>query len=171
MEMAVTLDQLLKSRDLRYATEKQLLKDNPDKTLVVLTVVSPGAEKVTEESIIAFDAAMAAISYEFVEDICDVSVNKLETGYEAYYILSIPQRLAKKRCVMIEENHPLGRLFDIDVIGEGCVPMSRTEVDANPRKCLVCGKNARLCMRERIHSLDEILSEVKRLTDEWVSRH
>lgn len=169
--MAVTLDQLLESRDLRCATERQLLSDYPDKTLVVLTIVSPGTEKVTEQSEISFNAATEAIQNEFIGDIHHTVIRKPPTGYEAYYILDLPKRLAKEHCVMIEESHPLGRLFDIDVIGEGCVPMSRTEVGASPRKCLICGKTARICMRERIHSLDEIIAEVKNLTDGWVSRH
>ena len=42
-------------------------------------------------------------------------------------------------------------------------PLSRESVGLPPRKCLLCGRPARQCMRARTHSIAELLSEIDRL--------
>ena len=71
----------------------------------------------------------------------------LETGYEAYLITPLPLLDAKRIAVQIEDTHPLGRLFDIDIIDKDGVPVSRDRVGSRPRRCLVCDREARYCMR------------------------
>ena len=43
--MTITLEQLLLSRDNRQEHQRFLLKNNPDKTLICLTVIMPGNDK------------------------------------------------------------------------------------------------------------------------------
>lgn len=70
----------------------------------------------------------------------------------------------KKRVMAVEENGVLGRLFDIDVLypGEGGYPekVSRTELGAEPRECLVCGDRAFVCVRTGRHRVPEVLMKV-----------
>lgn len=70
----------------------------------------------------------------------------------------------KKRVMEVEESGVLGRLFDIDVLypGDGGYPVkvSRTELGAEPRNCLVCGDRAFTCVRAGRHRVPEVLMEV-----------
>lgn len=90
----------------------------------------------------------------------------LETGYEAYLITDLPLLEAKRIAVQIEDTHPLGRLFDIDIIDKDGVPVSRDRVGSHPRRCLVCDREARYCMRMRWHTQEEIWERINAMVDE-----
>ena len=91
----------------------------------------------------------------------------LNTGYEAYLITTLPLLEAKRVAVDIEDTHPLGRLFDIDVIDAQGIPVSRDRVGGQPRRCLVCDHEARYCMRMRWHTQEEIWARIKQMTDDY----
>ena len=91
----------------------------------------------------------------------------LNTGYEAYLITPLPLLEAKRVAVDIEDTHPLGRLFDIDVIDAQGIPVSRDRVGGQPRRCLVCDHEARYCMRMRWHTQEEIWARIKQMTDDY----
>lgn len=61
----------------------------------------------------------------------------------------------KRACVELEQQSAVGRLWDIDVIGPEGI-LSRQMFGLAPRSCLVCSRDARLCARERTHSLSEL---------------
>ncbi|MBQ2895311.1 MAG: citrate lyase holo-[Oscillospiraceae bacterium] len=63
----------------------------------------------------------------------------------------------KSLCEEIEGDE-LGRLFDMDVLDERGEKLSRRE----PRKCLLCGEDARICARTRRHGLDAVMGETER---------
>ena len=92
----------------------------------------------------------------------------LETGYEAYLITPLPLLEAKRIAVQIEDTHPLGRLFDIDIIDKDGVPVSRDRVGSRPRRCLVCDREARYCMRMRWHTQEEIWERIYAMVDSWL---
>ena len=94
----------------------------------------------------------------------------LETGYEAYLITPLPLLEAKRIAVQIEDTHPLGRLFDIDIIDKDGVPVSRDRVGSRPRRCLVCDREARYCMRMRWHTQEEIWERINAMVDEYQNR-
>ena len=91
----------------------------------------------------------------------------LNTGYEAYLITPLPLLEAERVAVDIEDTHPLGRLFDIDVIDAQGIPVSRDRVGGQPRRCLVCDHEARYCMRMRWHTQEEIWARIKQMTDDY----
>ena len=72
----------------------------------------------------------------------------------------------KKACCEIENEHPFGRLLDLDVlekVGERVVPVERERVGETPRKCLVCGRPARECMRAHAHPFDDIVKAIDKI--------
>ena len=91
----------------------------------------------------------------------------LNTGYEAYLITPMPLLETKRVAVEIEDTHPLGRLFDIDVIDKQGIPVSRDRVGGQPRRCLVCDHEARYCMRMRWHTQEEIWARIRQMTDDY----
>lgn len=155
----VTLEQLLQSRDKRSAFQRELLKRLPGRTLVCFTVQLPGPEKRNTLS-----GAIAKAGKEALEGLWGAALEEkdLETGYEAYWMVGEPASEVKNRCCTLEEAHPLGRLMDIDVIGPDG-PVSRTEVGREPRKCLLCDQPARVCMRARTHSSEELLRKIEQM--------
>lgn len=70
------------------------------------------------------------------------------TGPEAFFLLAADAPEIKRKMTSIEENHGLGRLFDIDVLGPDSVPLSRSVLGLPPRSCLICGEKCKgLCQK------------------------
>ncbi len=158
----VTLGELLRSRDDRCALEGQLLRAHSGSTVVVLTVVIPGSVKRDSRSLAVANAAVAAIRREF--GVPPILERDLSTGYEAYWIIGGTDHDAvKRRTCRIEESHPWGRLFDIDVLRQDGTPVSRQSIGIEPRRCLVCDREARFCMRNHTHTPAEIQQAVNQL--------
>lgn len=162
----ITLSELLRSRDNRAAKQLALIRNNPNKTLAVLTVVMPGNLKRTPKSLKVATAACTALNKEF-PDIEMVESLDLQTGYEAYFITSLAPCETKRIACLIEEQHPLGRLFDIDVISTSGIPVSRIEIGVAPRKCILCDKEARICMREKNHTYEELTTHINNIVDSY----
>ena len=183
--MPITLDELLASRDARHAMQQKLMAEHSGKTLVCLTVVMPGSVKRNQQSLTVARAAVKAMrkAYNISDDLLpetELLTNELKTetgeclverdlntGYEAYLITSLPLLEAKRVAVDIEDTHPLGRLFDIDVIDAQGIPVSRDRVGGQPRRCLVCDHEARYCMRMRWHTQEDIWARIKQMTDDY----
>jgi len=164
----ITLEQLLASRENRWHRQMSLIRDNPDLTLLSLTVVMPGSVKRSTRSAIVADAAMEALRGEFKDLIRFEEIRDLDTGYEAFVLVELSPETAKSACCAIEDSHPLGRLMDIDVIDREAAPLSRTAVGLGPRRCLLCGNEARVCMRSGAHSLDELHRHIDSMIDAYV---
>ena len=163
MNQPITLLQLLESRDARHAMQTRLLGENPGKTLLCLTVVMPGNVKRNRVSLTVAHAALDAMCSEFGLNRGDIMERDLVTGFEAYALTDAETTEAKLQACLIEDTHPLGRLFDIDVINHDGVPVARQDVGRPPRRCLVCGREARYCMRARSHSQEEIWDKINNL--------
>lgn len=170
--MAVTLEQMLHSRDDRQRRQRQYLDRYPGLTLMVLTVVMPGSDKRTDDSLVVARAAMCAIADEFAGSIKECSERDLITGFEGWFLLDIPPTRAKQRASLLEDTHPLGRLFDIDVFDpESRAPLSRTEIGLEQRRCLICSRPARECMRSQAHPYPEILSHIHQTVEAYRHRY
>lgn len=169
--MPITLHELLTSRDARHAMQTKLLADNSGKTLVCLTVVMPGSVKRNHQSLVVARAAVEAMREAFRPADGMLTERDLETGYEAYMLVGGDMLSVKRTACGIEDTHPLGRLFDIDVIDGNGVPVPRSEVGGSPRRCLVCSNEARYCMRNHSHTQDEIWRCINALVDAYTSAH
>lgn len=81
------------------------------------------------------------------------------TGDE--WLLCIEGDAAEIKALMsnIEHAHPLGRLFDIDVIDVNGDKLSRTAF----RKCFICNEQAQVCARFRKHSVLEMQKKIEEI--------
>lgn len=162
-DQTVSLAEMLECKEARVARQAQLIKEYK-KSLVSFTVVMPGPVKQNEMSKKIFEAGKNAIQRALSEYAVLHTEERVEkTGSEAFYVVDLPVLELKNLMVELEENEPLGRLFDIDVIGEKLVPVSRSECGKPERKCLICGGPSHACARSRKHSVDELLKEIERL--------
>lgn len=112
----------------------------------------------------------------------------LKTGPEGYLVVSpvSPKELGlrefnaselaceiKKLAIKVEEADSLGRLFDIDILYCDCDEqaasplqihdirsVSRSQLNAQPRQCLICGEDAKSCARSRRHDMGQLLSKI-----------
>ncbi len=164
----ISLDMLLKSRDQRQAMQQQLITANPGLTLVCLTVVMPGSVKRNEQSLTVAQAAVEALKHELDDRLTYLDERDLPTGYEAFLLVSMSPVETKKVTCGIEENHPLGRLFDIDVFDAEGHPVPREAVGLQPRRCMLCENEARWCMRNRTHTQEELHNHIKSLIAKYV---
>lgn len=165
--MKVSLDQLLASRDQRWHRQMELLGEHPDETLLCLTVIMPGSVKRNRLSLTVARAATEALQVTFGDSLTWMEEHDRETGFEAYAFTSLPLLDAKRTACRIEEEHPLGRLFDLDVIDSTGVPVSRSAIDAPPRRCLLCEREARYCMRNHTHSQEQLQDRIAEIVDAY----
>lgn len=165
--MEITLDMLLESREKRWQLQRQLIQDNPGLTLVCLTVIMPGNVKRNAQSLVVAHAAVEAIQRAFGQSIQWQREQDLSTGYEGYYLVDMSMIACKRLACEIEDNHPLGRLFDIDVINTHVEPVSRSVIGREGRKCLLCDQDARYCMRNHTHTRDELQQKIQQMIEAY----
>ena len=82
----------------------------------------------------------------------------LVTGPEAYVLISDKHSCyeIKRTLLSFEENHPLGRLLDLDVICKQGIKVSRSDLGEPLRSCYLCNRPAKICTREKNHSNGEL---------------
>ncbi|MDD4482193.1 MAG: triphosphoribosyl-dephospho-CoA synthase [Bacilli bacterium] len=81
-----------------------------------------------------------------------------------YYFLEITDIeliTLKKELIILEDSHPLGRFIDLDVFRQNVVSISRHDLGCDFRKCFLCDNDAYLCIREKTHSIEEILGHIQ----------
>ena len=164
---SITLGELLKSRDERQEMQMRLLHEHPQQTLLCLTVVVPGSVKQCDQSLTVAHAAVDALTQEFQPLPGHILERDLPTGYEAYLIVDCDKQEAKRRTCQIEDTHPLGRLFDIDVMASDGTPIARQSIGCEPRKCLLCDNEARYCMRNHTHSQEELWQKIDQMVEDF----
>ena len=73
----------------------------------------------------------------------------------------------KRAAIRLEESHPLGRLWDIDVFQDSPEAVSRETVGAERRTCLLCGRDAKECARSRRHDIRKLQDKVTEIIAGW----
>ncbi len=77
-----------------------------------------------------------------------------------YWLIELKEEEAlKSKLIVIEEEHPLGRLIDLDLYLNPKKSISRSEMGLRKRKCLLCDQDALICNRMQVHSLSELLNK------------
>jgi holo-ACP synthase len=85
------------------------------------------------------------------------------TGPEALLVVDAEAHALKEATTRLEDEHPLGRLWDIDVIDPLRGAISRKDLGQPSRRCLLCAEDAHACARSRAHSLDELQRAMHRM--------
>lgn len=98
-------------------------------------------------------------------DSCTSYTYQSDDGYYALIHLPDDDVISIKHFLMhIEETHPLGRLIDLDIFHRQNKSVSRIDIGAPLRTCMLCEEPAILCMRYQKHSLEEMLDFIKKET-------
>jgi holo-ACP synthase len=164
--------EILKSREDRQQKQIEILNKYPH-SLISFTLNTPGIIKDNElyrkihKS--GFDKIKETIKNQNINIIYEEYINK-STGSEGYISVDMDSKELKSLMVSIETTHPLGRIFDIDVFDKEHNQMSRSDLGLESRKCLLCSKDARICMREKSHTYEELISRIEELAKEYFIR-
>lgn len=161
---------ILRRREQRRDEQVRLLRESGS-ALVSVTVVSPGPDKDDGPARVVFGEAVSAVeslarargwvlgpSCRFGGPSGPECLAAVGTpGFE------LPGLEVKRALVELEDRHPLGRLWDLDVVdglrddGQPVV-LSRADLGHGPRRCLVCAADARACARSARHPLPLLLA-------------
>lgn len=158
----VTVADMLDARDRRAERQKRFLEASP--VLICLTMNIPGSIKTSPEILAAFREGVRRVQSAVG---ARPILYEAFTGPEAYVPLNADAEAVKREMCRIEDEEPLGRLFDLDVLAKNGEKCSRSALGLLPRSCLLCGKPAFACARSRAHSVSELSGEVSRRIDEW----
>ncbi len=166
---AISLEELLAAREIRAAKQHALIRQYAV-PLVSFMVNIPGPYKDTPLTARIFSEGLKAL-FEEIEsrNISQVyrEVCSYSTGAEAFIAVDYAATDLKTMVVAIEETHPLGRLFDFDVIGISMKHLSRDSIGIPTRKCLLCNEDAHACGRSRNHSLLELEQKIQAMADAY----
>ena len=155
----VTLEAMLEARD-RRAGRQRLMREAYGCALVSFTLNIAGPVKTFPLARQTFEEGKLQISRQITRSHWTVAQEETTdqfTGYEALWAVYAAPLDLKLSMASIEEWHPLGRLFDIDVIDPDGAGVNRGQAGFPERACLVCGKPGAGCARDRSHPLEEIL--------------
>ncbi|WP_077609664.1 citrate lyase holo-[acyl-carrier protein] synthase [Clostridium sp. Marseille-P2415] len=172
MEENVTLEEMLYFREEKVRMQEELRKKHEGVTIVALGMNVPGPRKTSPAILLAFTEGGEALDRLFSGNglhVTEEAVIKEKAGYlKLYAVKSLDHLFVKKITVRLEETHPLGRLFDIDVYDGAGRGISREELGASVRKCLICEKDAKICGRSRNHTVEELYCRVENIIDSWL---
>lgn len=159
---------MLRARDERCLRQQSLLKEYG---LPVLSFTMNIAGPVKTDGLIrcAFFEGVSCIARTLKARRIAVvqEIQTLEfTGNEQLWAVDADAAMLKKWMLEIEETHPLGRLFDIDVLNETGEKLARS----THRKCLICGGDVHICGRSRTHSAQELYRKVREIIRDYFNR-
>ena len=169
----VFLEEILNARENRVKIQQKMLQKAPT-CLLSFTLNIPGPVKVFPYTKWAYEVGSSIISKGVSllnGDVLEQFETKNETGWEGFFALNLPPEEIKAYLLEQEEHHPLGRLFDFDVLRTDGSKLSRQELGFPERTCLLCGNPAFLCGRSRTHSAQELLAkEIELMENFFISR-
>lgn len=165
------LYEILNSRENRALMQKKIIEMYKH-SLISFTLNIPGPNKDSIEYRRIHDEGMRAITNTLEEK--GYKIEYIEriyksTGAEGYISIDIEPIELKIITVEIEDTHSLGRLFDIDVFDRDHNQISRRDIGYHPRKCLICDKDARVCSRSGLHSLDELIEKINYIYNSFLN--
>lgn len=165
MERPVSVQDVLLARDERAARQQRLLTVHAA-PVISFTMNIAGQIKHTPDIERAFREGVQLVRRQLERMHAPVLAYEEKaafTGCEAIWAVQADAAELKKRMVLIEENHALGRLYDLDVIDSSVQHLSR----GAERACLICGAPVRACARSRAHTADELFQKAQQIIQDY----
>ena len=161
----VTLAEVLRNRERRVLLQRAALEAF-GRPVLSITIVNPGpvkdspaARQVMNDALGAVDSLMADCGWQVLSR----EVRLDPTGPEALMVVNAGSRELKQATASLEDEHPLGRLWDIDVIDAVDGAISRRTLGLPQRRCLLCGEDAHACARSQAHPLHELQDAMREI--------
>lgn len=161
-------NELLDSREARYFKQRELI-EKYGKSLISFMLNVPGIEKQNDKLVEIHKIGIELIKKVFSDKINYEYYANEHTGMYYLAVVDMDSELVKYKAAEIE-NSEIGRLFDIDVFSSGGQQISRTSLNLEPRKCILCDENARICIKERTHSYPELIEKMDEIIDKYLGK-
>ena len=161
----ITPEELLLSREKRSQKQMELIEQY-GMTLISFTLNIPGAVKSSE-----LLSKVQKKGMDLLHGVCESNHIPIvfeeyfysKTGDEAYLVVNHCAIDMKKNTSKIENEHALGRIFDIDVFDAQGLQISRDCIGESKRKCIICEKDTLFCRRTKRHSSEEVLEKYNQI--------
>lgn len=161
-----SMGQILIRREERSRQQRELLTRCP--CVISFTMNIPGAQKMFPLAGAGFREGLEQISSALLPALAQECVEYAgAAGREALLALRADPATVKRSMIRLEQEHPLGRLWDIDVLDRSGRSLSRTDLGEPPRRCILCGNDARVCARSRAHDIQELFAAVYQQLDDF----
>lgn len=167
----VALADLLAARERRVALRDAALAAHPGTAALSVTPVMPGPVKDSRVARLLQAAALAELGALLDARAWPWSLARAETGptgAEALLLVEAEAADLKRAVADLEDRHPLGRLWDIDVAAAAGRTLARRDLGLPPRACLLCAEPAHACARSRAHAVPELLAAIHARALAWV---
>ncbi len=153
--MTNDIDARLHAKEKRRDRIETFLKQHP--VILVLKTNLPGDKTHSTE---------AALLLRQFNHLCETFLHIPGEFHQAadgdYYLYGTKTdaKKLKKHMLYLEDNHPLGRLVDLDVhTPKG--PLTRKQLNVTERRCFLCDKPATVCRRENNHDENELVAFIE----------
>lgn len=154
--MEVTLAQMLEAREQRVFRQFSLSREY-GRPIISFSMNIPGPVKDSPLIRRGFRAGCEALEHRLPKGkLLHREMIEAVTGCEAIYVLGMEPLKVKAITTAIEDQHGLGRLLDMDVIGPDLNKLDREAVGGGDRNCIVCGAPGRGCASRRVHSVAQL---------------
>jgi len=154
---AVGVPEVLAARDARVEMQQALLQKGG--SLVCFNVNIPGAVKNCPLSRSVFEQGDSALREALGDALLEALLWDKPTGFTGFYRTELDAMELKGRMTALEQGSPLGRLWDLDVLGQNG-PISRRDLGLPERACLLSGRPGAACARSRAHTPAELLAKM-----------
>lgn len=158
-----SLEDILTARDERVSYQEYLIKSYK-RTVISYKLNIPGPVKYSPLIRQIFDVGLSIFNEKLNKAAIVVVHEKIwyrSSGPEYFAVVDAAAIRVKKLSTTVEETHPLGRLFDFDVLYSDGSQISRQELGIEPRKCLMCENNAFECGRSRKHDISALIAQIR----------
>ncbi|MBQ6206649.1 MAG: citrate lyase holo-[Oscillospiraceae bacterium] len=165
----ITLAEVLEARERRAARQMELLRQY-GKPLVSFSMNIAGPVKNGPlirrafrlgEARLRGQLARARLSCVHSETI------DVPSGCEGLYVADANAKTLKRLAQEVEDFDALGRLFDMDVLSPDGVKLERER----PRRCLICGADAKVCASRRLHTVPELQAKTREILENALETH
>ncbi|MFH5836504.1 citrate lyase holo-[acyl-carrier protein] synthase [Proteiniclasticum sp. C24MP] len=166
-----SLEEVLHTRENRVRFQETLaVKYSPD-TIISFKLNIPGPVKNNEAIGKIFSVGKADITDSLKYRGWEITYEKimdLKTGPELFLVTRGSLVEVKKAMIILEDDMPLGRLFDLDVFmaeGKEVRTISREALGFPERRCLICDESAKVCGRSRTHEVSEMHEKIMEIME------
>lgn len=163
---AASLQDILQRREAR-AQRKKELPVGKKQCLISFCMNIPGERKSFPLARRGFEEGLSMLRESFGAKIVFCEEYHGVAGDEALLVIDAEAPEVKRKTVALEQGHPFGRVWDMDVLDAAGNSLSRTAFGFPPRSCLICGGNAKACGRSRRHPVEEALAAVCDLLESY----
>lgn len=166
------LNKVLEAREARW-NERLRLVGEYALPLLTFTLTIPGPEKTGDMFIQVHRKILEELIGYFNNrkiPMIHLVERKGFDGPEAFMVLDTSAEELKKMVIAFEEEHPIGRVLDLDVMDRDGKCLSRELAGLPPRKCILCDSPARECIILRRHDTDEVLSRIREIVRSYLQQ-